>query len=28
LKELFKREGLPHIAIDSLKDVYGYYMGR
>lgn len=25
LKELFKKEGLPHIAIDSLKDVYGYF---
>ncbi len=25
LKELFKKEGLPHIAIDSLKDVYKYF---
>ena len=25
LKELFEREGLPHIAIDSLKDVYDYF---
>ena len=25
LKELFKSEGLPHIAIDSLKDVYKYF---
>ena len=28
LKELFKREGLPHIAIDSLKDVYEYFKER
>jgi 2-hydroxy-3-keto-5-methylthiopentenyl-1-phosphate phosphatase len=28
LKELFKKEGLPHIAIDSLKDVYDYFNGR
>jgi 2,3-diketo-5-methylthio-1-phosphopentane phosphatase len=28
LKELFKREGLPHIAIDSLKDVYEHYVRR
>ena len=25
LKELFKKEGLPHIAMDSLKDVYEYF---
>ena len=25
LKELFKKDGLPHIAIDSLKDVYEYF---
>ena len=28
LKELFKKEGLPHIAIDSLKDVYEYFERR
>jgi 2,3-diketo-5-methylthio-1-phosphopentane phosphatase len=28
LKELFKKEGLPHIAIDSLKDVYEHYTRR
>ena len=25
LKDLFKEEGLPHIAIDDLKDVYDYF---
>ncbi len=25
LKELFKEEGLPHVAIDDLKDVYDYF---
>ena len=25
LKELFEKENLPHIAIDSLKDVYEYF---
>lgn len=25
LKELFKKEGLPHVAIDGLKDVYDYF---
>ncbi|MFA5256276.1 MAG: MtnX-like HAD-IB family phosphatase [Candidatus Omnitrophota bacterium] len=28
LKELFKKEGRPHIAIDSLKDVYEHYVRR
>jgi len=28
LKESFKREGLPHIAIDSLKDVYEHFKRR
>ncbi|MDD5428832.1 MAG: MtnX-like HAD-IB family phosphatase [Candidatus Omnitrophica bacterium] len=25
LKDLFKEEGLPHVAIDGLKDVYDYF---
>lgn len=25
LQELFKKEGLPHVAIDGLKDVYDYF---
>ena len=25
LKKLFKEEGLPHVAIDDLKDVYDYF---
>ena len=25
LKELFEKEGLPHVAIDDLKDVYDYF---
>lgn len=28
LQELFKKEGLPHVAIDGLKDVYDYFKSR
>ncbi|MDD3905296.1 MAG: MtnX-like HAD-IB family phosphatase [Candidatus Omnitrophica bacterium] len=28
LRKLFKEEGLPHVAIDSLKDVYEYFAGE
>ena len=28
LRELFKKEGLPHFAIDSLRDVYEYFRGN
>ena len=28
LKELFEEEGLPHVAIDDLKDVYDYFQRR
>ncbi len=28
LNDLFNKEALPHIAIDSLKDVYEYFTGR